>query len=268
MRIVTEPFDFPYLDPVAMGNFVAPKPYQIRSSCDAMVFNNFHKALYLDFLRMQGHEARAAEWAKLYRSMSDAYPPAVFESAHPAYYVSRIEIHDLRGAPSAGAAQPEWEMTDPNLSPGAEVRIRENALAVGEAEFPLRPGRFAGSVDAAMVGAAGKRATISVQGWGVDLERQEMGAWLFLVRGSRLLAAGRAEMIRRPDVAAHFTQPGLQLVGFRGCLSLPGGWDGAGDAIRFFLLERDGTAVEMQLPPLRESAVGDPGTCHAGLGTF
>lgn len=269
MRVVTAPFDFPYLDVGAMGNFVTPRPYQIRSACDAMVFSDFHKRLYLDFLRMQGHEARAAEWETLYLAMSDAYPPVVFASDHPAYYVSKIEIHDLRGPPSTKAAQSEWEMADPKLSSGAEVRIGEAALTVGGAEFPLRRDRFAGSIDSAVLGSAvsgvAKGAAVSVQGWAVDLERQEMASWLLLVRGSRLLAAGRAEMIRRPDVAAHFTRLDLQLAGFRGCLFPVDGWAGGqadGDPIRFFVLEHDGAAAEIPLPPLRESGAGDPGICH------
>lgn len=267
MRVVTTPFDFPYLDVPAMGNFVTPRPYQIRSACDAMVFNDFHKGLYPGFLRLQGHDARAAEWETLFRSMSDAYPPVVFASDHPAYYVSKIEIHDLRGPPSAGAAQPEWEMTDPNLSPGAAVRIGETDLTVGDVGFPLRRGRFAGSVDSAGLHDAasevdGKGAAISVQGWAVELERREMASWLLLVRGSHLLAAGRAELIRRPDVAAHFAQPDLQLAGFRGCLPLAGGRVGGDDPIRLFVLEHDGTAAEMPLPPLRKSGADDPGICH------
>ncbi|MHB1204411.1 MAG: hypothetical protein ACYCZX_02500, partial [Rhodospirillaceae bacterium] len=192
-HVTTQIFDFPYLDRATMTNFIPPRLYQLRAACDAVVFNDLHKNAYVGNFRTFGAAERLKEWRQLFDDLAQESPPQVFSAATPAYYVSQVEVYDLR-----------------------------QASEVTPADMASASGHIAGAVDAAV--RYGDR--IALQGWAADTAAQAPAAKIAVVSDARIAGVDGTGTARRPDVAAALKNMALQTAGFSTCVTMPSGGDG------------------------------------------
>ena len=187
-HVTTQIFDFPFLDRANMAAFIPPRMDQLRAACDGVVFNDLHKGAYVGNFRTFGAAERLKEWQTLFDDLQAQFPPQVFAAMTPAYYVSRVEVYDLRPAPA-------------ELDPGT----------VGAADH------IKGSVDAAE--RYGDR--ISLKGWAADLAARAPAGEIAVVAGGRVIAADGTGTARRADVAEALKIPALVTAGFSTCVTVP-----------------------------------------------
>jgi hypothetical protein len=200
-HVTTQIFDFPYLDRATMADFIPPRLDQLRAACDGVVFNDLHKNAYVGNFRTFGAAQRLQEWEQLFSDLVRDFPPRVFSAATPAYYVSRVEVYDLR---------------------------RESPLVdLAAAAAPL-----SGAVDAAV--RYGDR--IALQGWAADAGSP--AAKIAVTVGERIAGVDGTGTARRPDVAAALKNTSLQTAGFFTCVTLPKDAEGP---VRVFAQGRDGS---------------------------
>ena len=220
-RVTSRLFTLPFLSAPDMRDLIPPRPFQVRATCDAIVFNDAHLKLYLDTFRLQGSAQRAREWEDFLAALNRAYPPRAFTSKTPVFYVKDVDVYDLRGAP---AADPEdWgqplnadaqQVRDSNVTPGA---------LVGAADFAVR-----------------YREVVHVGGWAADVRRMEPAMNVAVVADNQVVAVGTTGTPRRPDVAKVLQQPLFQLTGYSVCI--PVAALGSAESIDVLALSADGTA--------------------------
>jgi hypothetical protein len=87
-------FNFPYLDKVKSALFLPPSFRDLESSCDVVLFNDFHKSIFLHFLRDElDLPDVATRWEAFYRDLALRYPPVTFTSPYYNYQMHSVEIY-------------------------------------------------------------------------------------------------------------------------------------------------------------------------------
>jgi len=247
LQVTTAPFDFPYLDGTAMADYMAPSLHQVRAACDGVVLNDGHSAVYLNNFNTRGYPERRAEWDRLFAGLRAAYRPQIFQGQTKAYFVERVEVFDLRGAPANG---------EPALPSRARVLAGSfdgEAFTFAGARVPIVANRFAGAIDTAARLDDGR---LGAEGWAVDTDVQKPAPGIVLVAGDKIIGFGGTGTIRRGDVASARDTPDDQLAGFGVC--------GPGDpasGLRVFALSLDGTAGELPPPAGATSHARVPYPC-------
>jgi hypothetical protein len=227
LQVTTAPFDIPYLDGAAMADYMAPRLYQVRAACDAVVLNDLHNTVYLNNFTTRGYADRRAEWDRLLTDLRTVHPPKIFDGGVKAFFVSKVEVFDLRQ--SATESLPSRAEILAGTFDGA-------AFTFAGKQIPVEAGRFAGAVDAsARYGAD----LAGVEGWAVDTRRRQPAAGIVLVADGKIIGFGGTGTIRRGDVAAAFENPDYQLAGVAACASSPAA------RLRVFALGQDGSAGEL-----------------------
>lgn len=230
LQVTTAPLEIPYLDGAAMADHVAPHLYQLRAACDAIVLNDLHNTVYLNNFTTRGYSDRRAEWDHLLAELTRDYPPKVFQGPVKAFFVSRVEVYDLRPVDAEAGLPSRAEILSGSFD-GA-------AFTFGGRHVPVTAG-FSGAVDAV---ARTDDARLSAEGWAIDVERQEPAAAILLVADGRIVGFGGTGTARRGDVAAAFEAPDYQLAGYAVCAG------GSADRLRVFALGRGGRAGELTPP--------------------
>ena len=238
-------FTIPFLSAPDMRELLPPRPFQVRAACDAIVFNDAHTKLYLDAFRLQGSERRAQEWESFLAALNRAYPPRVFVSKTPVFYVKKVDVYDVRGTP---AADPEgW---------GRPLPANASPL---EGDLAITPGALAGAVDF----ATRYRDVVHVRGWAVDLRRLEPAINVAVIAENRIVAVGSTGAARRPDVAKVLQQPLFQLSGYSLCIPIAA--LGSAGSIKMLALGLDGEAtVTSESIAITDAAANDnaPAECR------
>ncbi len=229
-QVTTAPLDIPYLDGAAMADYVAPRLDQLRAACDAVVLNDLHNTVYLNNFSTRGYTSRRAEWDRLLGDLERVYPAKIFQGAVTSYFVSRVEIYDLR------ATTPETPL--PSRTEILAGAFDGAAITAGGRRMTLTGG-FGGAVD---VVARTDDGRVAAEGWAIDAAHQEPVAGIVLVAGSRIIGYGGTGTARRADVAAVFEAPEYQLSGYAVCAPALEG------RLRVFALSRDGRAGELATP--------------------
>ena len=235
VRVVTAPFDFPYLDAAGMAEFDPPSLEQLRYACDAVVFNNFHKELYPNTFRLEGHPEMAQRWESFYAGLAKEDPPRVFEAETPAYYVRRVEIYDLRGP------LPPWPSQIDRPHPA--------------------DGRITGHVDAVRRYPDG---SVYIAGWAVDKTAKMPAVGIAVSDGTRILDTTGTATLRRPDVAAHFGIADYRRSGFSLCVP-PNRLSRTLTPLHVLAVSSDGVAGDLAPTgvPIAEAGPGPlPEPCH------
>ncbi|MGE3476292.1 MAG: hypothetical protein AB7H70_10855 [Rhodospirillaceae bacterium] len=222
LQVTTAPLDIPYLDGAAMADYAPPHLYQLRAACDGVVLNDLHNTVYLNNFTTRGYPARRAEWDHLLAGLARIYPPKVFEGPAKAFFVSRVEVFDLRPGRD-------------NLLAGT---FDGTAFTFGGRRVPLT-GALTGAVDALVRTDDGR---VGAEGWAIDSLRQEPAAAIILVANGRVIGFGGTGTARRADVAAAFEAPDYQLAGYAVCAPAPA------TRLRVFALAADGRAGELTAP--------------------
>ncbi|NKB44946.1 MAG: hypothetical protein GKS03_11780 [Alphaproteobacteria bacterium] len=238
LRVTTRPFDFPYLDKEAMATYVNPGLYQVRAACDAIVFNDAHTDAYMGNFRSQGHEQRLEEWLGVLEALKSAYPPTVFKSETVAYYVSRVEVYDLRRDP-VNADQRFGPAGFLSRAIAVGGILEDDAMRFGERALPIVIGRYRGSIDRVV---RYDDNSMLAQGWAVDTRGQEPAAAVLFVAGSQVIAFEGTATARRRDVAASLGASRYLLSGYAACLFTG---TNSPDRVRVFALGQDGTIGEI-----------------------
>ncbi|MGE4063054.1 MAG: hypothetical protein AB7E79_06770 [Rhodospirillaceae bacterium] len=234
-----------------MAHYVPPSPAQVRAGCDAVVFNDFHKRLYIDDLRIQGHEERAQEWELLYETLAAHHPPVTFSADTPAFYVQTVEVFDLRnGAPPAETVLPR--------AIALTGLLESDAMRFGSDSWRIVAGRYAGFIDAAQVHAGGE---VVAQGWAVDTTTRQPASGVLFVIGSRVVGFDATGTVRRPDVVTALAEPRYGAGGFASCLQAEAR---VGEQIRVFAVGPDRTLGELE-PNGGFAIVAHPGAAPASL---
>lgn len=237
LHVTTLLFEFPYLYPAEMAAFLPPTLAQVSAACDVFVLNSFHKPFYPDTLRFQGAPAVAQAWEALFQELETRYPPKIFAADVEAYYVSRIEVYDLRNHP---ATPDPFSWADRRRHPALGDGVLEHeTLRFGTVSAPLVPSRFAGYVDDAWrIGDM-----LVVRGWAVDTVRQEPAPGILTVAGLQVAGFDGGGAQRRADVATHFQRPDYRTAGFLTCVDMSGRPPGM--PVRLFAVAVDGAAGEI-----------------------
>jgi hypothetical protein len=237
LQVTTAPLDIPYLDGAAMADYAPPRLYQLRAACDGVVLNDLHNTVYLNNFTTRGYPARRAEWDQLLAELAQAYPPKVFEGPAKAFFVSRVDVYDLRPAPTGLPARGD-------ILAG---RFDGAAFTFAERRVPVTK-ELTGAVDALAPTDDGR---IGAEGWAIDTARQEPAAAIILVEDDRIVGFGGTGTARRADVAAAFEVPDYQLAGYAVCAKT------SANQVRVFALSRDGRAGELT-PPGGAPVSSDP----------
>lgn len=233
-HVTPQLFDIPFLSAADMRDLVPPRLFQVRAACDAIVFNDAHVKLYLDTFRLQHSEARAQEWETFLAALARAYPPRVFASKTPVFYVSKVDVYDLRGDPAVDADA--WGQL-PRLAVGSPVVTEEDKLRVDAESLTLAPGTMAGAVDVAIR----YRDVVNIRGWAADVRQGLPAMTVAVIARDRVLAVGSTGAIRRPDVAMVLKQPLFQLTGYSVCVSAA--LLGPADSVKVLAVGADGVAA-------------------------
>ncbi|MGE3334565.1 MAG: hypothetical protein AB7I36_13045 [Rhodospirillaceae bacterium] len=228
LQVTTAPLDIPYLDGAAMADYVAPHLYQLRAACDGLVLNDLHNTVYLNNFTTRGYADRRAEWDRLFTDLAQGYPPMVFEGPAKAFFVSRVEVYDLRPARTGLPARADMLA---GTFDGA-------AFTFGARRVPVTK-ELTGAVDAVVRIDDGR---VGAEGWAIDAARQEPAAAVVLVADDRVIGFGGTGTARRADVAAAYEAPDYQLAGYAVCAA------SNVDRVRVFALTHDGRAGELSAP--------------------
>ncbi len=225
LQVTTAPLDIPYLDGAAMADYAPPHLYQLRAACDGLVLNDLHNTVYLNNFTARGYSRRRAEWDQLLAALARDYPPKLFAGPARAFFVSRVEVYDLR---RASADLPPRDGILAGSFDGA-------AFIFGERRVPVTA-ELTGAVDAVARTDDGR---VGAEGWAIDTARQEPAAAIVLVADGRIVGFGGTGTARRADVAAAFEAPDYQLAGYAVCART------SAKHLRVFALSHDGRAGEL-----------------------
>ena len=237
--VTTKMFDLPLERAAEAGNYMAPRLEQVRAACDAVVFDDLHKKVSIEYYRSHELGQRSREWEGLFDELEQEHPAEVFTADTPAYFVSRVDVHDLRSPRPPGVE---------SSSPGRLSRrtaidgsLSNDSLLFHRITIPLVPGRFVGSIDSAKY-FNGKH--LMLEGWAVDTFRQEPAIGIAIVAGSRVIGFDGTATVRRKDVAEYFGQDSLQLAGYATCLVYDSP-SASERSLRIFAIGVDGVAGEI-----------------------
>ena len=222
-QVTTAPLDILYLDGAAMADYAPPSLAQLRAACDGLVLNDLHNTVYLNNFTSRGYAQRRAEWDRLLADLRAAHPPQIFDGGISAFFVSKVEVLDLRGSFPARA----------DILSGA---FDGNAFTFAGGYIPLATGRFAGAVDLVAQYDDGR---IGVAGWAVDAAHHAAAVGVILVADGKIIGFGGTGTVRRPDVASVLENPDYQLAGYGVCATA------RATRVRVFALAADGATGEI-----------------------
>ena len=95
LNLIFGPFDMPYLEAAKMATFAPPDPDALPSQCPLIVLEDFHVNLFNAIFKRVSPDM-ASRWTTFYKTLSDRWPPRIYESKVAAGGVTRVEIYDLR----------------------------------------------------------------------------------------------------------------------------------------------------------------------------
>jgi hypothetical protein len=78
-QIIHGPFDYPYIDPVAMAKFEPPTIEALRAACDFVVLESYHFAFFAETMRKWA-PATQARWDQLFAELEARHQPVLFVS--------------------------------------------------------------------------------------------------------------------------------------------------------------------------------------------
>ena len=260
--VTTRMFNLPLERAAEAKNYVAPSLQQVRAACDAVVFDDLHKDVTVDYYRSHDLSQRLREWESLFAVLQQEYPAQSFIAETPAYFVSRVDVHDLRkGRAHENRLSPLDHLPRRAILDGY---LEDDTLHVENFTVPLIEGRFWGFIDRSR---SYNEKNLLLEGWAIDTFQEQPAVGIVVMAGDKVVGFDGTSTTRRDDVAKYYENKALQLAGFSTCLRHKMNADDK-QSLRLFAIGADGIGGEISPEtgiPVTEVYSGSelPATCRS-----